>query len=58
LKHVAQDVRTTLEVAAACEDLGKFRWIAKSGKLRSIMLPDGWFTVEEAQELPEYLLDD
>ena len=48
----AQDVRTTIEVATACEALGKFRWIAKSGNLRSMMLPEGWFTVDEARELP------
>ena len=52
LEYVAQDVRTTLEVALTCEELGKFRWIAKSGKLRSMMLPDGWLTVDEAQQLP------
>jgi hypothetical protein len=52
LEYVAQDVRTTLDVATACEALGKFRWIAKSGKLRSMMLPEGWLTVEKALELP------
>ena len=53
-------VRTTLEVALTCEELGKFRWIAKSGKLRSMMLPDGWLTVDEAQATAraEYLLDE
>ena len=45
-------VRTTLEVALTCERCGKFRWIAKSGKLRSMMLPDGWLTVNEAAQLP------
>ena len=53
LQYVAQDVRTTMEVATACEALGKFCWIAKSGKLRSMRLPDGWLTVEDAEELPE-----
>lgn len=53
LQYVAQDVRTTAEVAAACEAIKKFRWIAKSGKLRSMALPDGWLTVAEAEELPE-----
>ena len=52
LEYVAQDVRTTLDVATACEACGKFRWIAKSGKPRSMMLPDGWLSVDEAQGLP------
>ncbi len=53
LQYVAQDVRTTIEVATACEAYGKFRWFAKSGKLRSMALPDGWLTVDEAEQLPQ-----
>jgi len=52
LEYVAQDVRTTLDVALTCEACGKFQWIAKSGKLRSMLLPDGWLTVNEAERLP------
>jgi len=52
LQYVGQDVRTTMEVATACEALGKFRWIAKSGNLRTMRLPNGWLTVDEAQHLP------
>ena len=52
LQYVAQDVRTTIEVAAACEACGKFRWIAKSGNLRTMRLPCGWLTVDEADKLP------
>ncbi len=53
LQYVAQDARTTLEVALKCESLGAMRWIARSGKLRSMGLPRGWLTVEEAGRLPE-----
>ncbi len=53
LNYVAQDVRTTLDVAMACESCGQFRWIARSGKLRSMGLPDGWLTVNQAEKLPE-----
>jgi len=52
LQYVAQDVRTTAQVATACEALGKFRWIARSGKLRSMALPGGWLTVDQAEQLP------
>ncbi len=51
LGYVAQDVKTTLDVATACEALGSLRWIAKSGKLRTMRLPEGWLTVAEALEL-------
>ena len=53
LRYVAQDATTTLEVATTCEANGAMRWIARSGKLRSMRLPKGWLTVEEAERLPE-----
>lgn len=53
LDYVAQDVRTTAEVATECEACGTLRWITKSGKLRTMALPGGWLTVEEAEQLPE-----
>ena len=52
LRYVGQDVRTTMDLAVACESLGILRWIARSGKLRSLMLPKGWLTVEAALGLP------
>ena len=30
LRYVAQDVRTTLELATACEALGELRWVARA----------------------------
>ena len=52
LGYVAQDVRTTLELAQVCESRGELRWVARSGKVRSLTLGDGWLTVSEAQRLP------
>ena len=53
LDYVAQDVRTTAELATECEACGALRWITKSGKARRMMLPEGWLTVEEAEQLPQ-----
>jgi len=52
LRYVAQDVRTTMEVATACEACGELRWVSRSGMRRSMPLPGGWLTVLEARELP------
>jgi hypothetical protein len=52
LAYVAQDVRTTLELATACEASGVMRWIARSGRVRTMRLPEeGWLSVEAAREL-------
>ena len=53
LSYVAQDVRTTAEVATTCEARRIFRWITRSGKARIMELPKGWLTVDEAEQLPE-----
>jgi len=53
LDYVAQDVRTTTALATECEACGALRWITKSGRLRSMALPGGWRTVEEAEKLRE-----
>ncbi len=52
LRYVAQDVRTTLELARACEGCGQLRWVSRSGRLRHMALQEGWLTVEEAPRLP------
>ncbi len=52
LNYVAQDVRTTLELASECEALGVLRWVARSGKVRCMNLGEGWLTVDRALELP------
>ncbi len=53
LQDVAQDVRTTLDIATACEARGRMRWFARSGKQRAMALPDSWLPVDQAEELPE-----
>lgn len=53
LEYVAQDVRTTAELATRCEATGALRWITKSGRARRMMLPRGWLTMAEAKRLPE-----
>ncbi len=52
LRYVGQDVRTTLALATVCESCGVFRWVARSGRLRTMSLSQGWLAVEEALELP------
>ena len=52
LRYVAQDVRTTMELATACETCEAFRWIARSGRLGPMPLSQGWLAVEEALGLP------
>jgi hypothetical protein len=52
LRYVGQDVRTTLDLATACESGRELRWVARSGKVRSMALPGGWLTVSDALELP------
>jgi hypothetical protein len=52
LRYVGQDVRATLELATACEACHTFRWVARSGKVRSMALSEGWLSVSEAQRLP------
>jgi hypothetical protein len=52
LRYVGQDVHATLELATACEACRAFRWVARSGKVRSMALADGWLAVVAARELP------
>ena len=52
LAYVAQDVRTTMELARVCESCGELRWVARSGRIRCMALGEGWLTVAEALLLP------
>jgi hypothetical protein len=52
LRYVAQDVRTTLDLARACEGCGELRWVSRSGMRRSMPLAQGWLVASEARELP------
>jgi len=51
LAYVAQDVRTTLEVALEVERLGMVQWTSASGRLNMVEI-DQWLTVADAQRLP------
>ena len=52
LDYVAQDVRTTLDVANAVEARRALRWISMSGNEQFLRMPEGWLTVERALKLP------
>ncbi len=53
LEYLSQDVRTTLELAAVCENKHHLEWFSNTGKLQHLALPKGWLTVENALMLPE-----
>lgn len=52
LDYVAQDARTTLDIATACETQGSLRWQSRSGKQASMPLRKGWHDVQSATQLP------
>jgi hypothetical protein len=52
LDYVTQDVRTTLAVAGAVEARRALRWISMSGNEQFLRMPDGWYPVKKALELP------
>ncbi|HPH94549.1 MAG TPA: ribonuclease H-like domain-containing protein [Anaerolineaceae bacterium] len=52
LQYVAQDVRTTLDLALAVDGLRKLRWITAAGGSRDMPIPR-WLTAREAVNLPE-----
>lgn len=53
LDYVAQDVRTTMQIARACEGRRKLEWITRKGTKSALRLADGWLTVQDAMRLPE-----
>jgi hypothetical protein len=53
MEYVAQDARTTLELATSCERQRRFRWRTRRGTTADFQLPEGWLTVRQAQDLPE-----
>ncbi len=53
LDYVAQDTRTTLDLATSCEQQGCFRWITRRGQTKRMPLPAGWMDVNSAAKLPE-----
>ena len=53
LDYVAQDVRTTLQVACVCDQRRSLTWVTRKGSLSQCSLPLGWLTVRDALCLPE-----
>ena len=53
LDYVAQDTRTTLDLATLCEQRGSFRWITRRGTTKRMPLETGWLNVESAAKLPK-----
>lgn len=52
LDYLTQDVRTTLDLAVACEKQRALRWISNTGRLQELKLQRGWLAVKEALNLP------
>jgi hypothetical protein len=53
LDYVAQDVRTAMQIARACDQRLRFEWITRKGTKSTMPLTNGWLTVQEALRLPE-----
>jgi RNase H-like protein len=53
LDYVAEDVRTTLELALQCERQKVLRWITQKGTRSECALKSGWLAVEQAMQLPK-----
>ena len=52
IDYCAQDVRSTLAVARACEEKGKLSWTSRTGRSQSLSLRVGWLTVRQALKIP------
>jgi RNase_H superfamily len=52
MEYVAQDVRTTLEIAHEAEKRRTFAWTTRKGTIGTMPLKSGWLTVEAALRLP------
>ena len=53
LGYLTQDVKTTLELAAVCENKHLLEWFSNTGKQQRLALPKGWLNVDAALKLPE-----
>ena len=53
LDYVAQDVRTTYDLAIKVEREKELRWKSERGLGQTIPLPGGWLSVSQALKLPE-----
>jgi hypothetical protein len=50
---LVMDLYATLWLAEKCEARGSLSWRTGSGQTATLLLPDGWLTVEEAMKLPK-----
>lgn len=53
LDYVAQDVRSTMQIAQTCEQRRRFEWITRKGTKSSMILTNGWLSVQDTLQLPE-----
>jgi len=53
MDYVAQDVRTTLQVAERCDERRSFEWVTRRGTTSFMPLKRGWLTVRDAMSFPE-----
>ena len=53
LDYVAQDVATTLQIFQAAEKARRLTWVASTGKIQEVPLPDGWLPAARAMQLPK-----
>ena len=53
LNYLVQDVRTTVDVATACEQRAAMLWTSRAGNPQGVDLPSGWLSIQEALQLPE-----
>ena len=52
IEYCQQDARLTLSLAVACQNQRRLEWIARSGRPNELQLPQGWFPVHAASQLP------
>ena len=52
LDYVAQDCKTTLDLAITMEQQKTFRWVTRRGTISQFDLQTGWLSVQEANDLP------
>lgn len=51
LDYIAQDVRTTLDVAKKVDQLGYISWVSRRGINQQVRFPSGWLKVSAAMQL-------
>jgi len=52
LEYVAQDVRTTMDVAKSVARCKRISWTSNRGYSQQVFLPQGWLRVTQAMKLP------